>query len=144
MGDVGYFDAAGLLWYCGRKSHRVESAQGPMFSECVEALFNQHSAVLCTALVGVQFGHDAALKLQTPVIVFELQAPQALPTQQISMPMPQILQALKQIAAADSRTAHIQHFLHYPRAFPVDIRHNAKINREQLAKWARLKLKSSH
>ena len=137
MGDVGYFDAAGLLWYCGRKSHRVESAQGSMFTECVEALFNQHSAVLRTALVGVQFGQDAALKLQTPVMVFELQAPQ-------TEPMPQILLALKQIAAADFRTAHIQHFLHYPRAFPVDIRHNAKINREQLANWARLQLKSSH
>jgi hypothetical protein len=30
----------------------------------------------------------------------------------------------------------------YPEPFPVDIRHNAKINREQLAQWATEKLKS--
>ena len=51
-----------------------------------------------------------------------------------------MLARARAIAAADFRTAHIQHFLHYPRAFPVDIRHNAKINREQLANWARLQL----
>ena len=32
-------------------------------------------------------------------------------------------------------TARIAHFLRHPR-FPVDIRHNAKIGREQLARWA--------
>src|SRR5690606_5036914 len=26
MGDVGYLDQAGDLWFCGRKAHRVESA----------------------------------------------------------------------------------------------------------------------
>jgi olefin beta-lactone synthetase len=135
MGDVGYLDASGMLWYCGRKSHRVESAQGPMFSECVEALFNQHRSVLRTALVGVQLVNDAASNSQTPVILFELHAPQ-------TEPLPQIVQALIQIAAADSRIAHIQHFLHYPRAFPVDIRHNAKINRELLARWARDQVRS--
>ena len=135
MGDVGYLDSSGMLWYCGRKSHRVESAQGPMFSECVEALFNKQRSVLRTALVGVQLATDAASNTQTPVILFQLQTPQTLT-------MNQILQELKQIASADARTKNTQHFLHYPRPFPVDIRHNAKINRELLAMWARKQLRS--
>ena len=28
MGDVGYVDGEGRLWFCGRKSHRVETADG--------------------------------------------------------------------------------------------------------------------
>src|SRR5262249_34092040 len=28
MGDVGYFDEQGRLWYCGRKSHRVVAPWG--------------------------------------------------------------------------------------------------------------------
>jgi acyl-CoA synthetase (AMP-forming)/AMP-acid ligase II len=36
MGDVGYLDEAGRFWYCGRKSHRVETAAGTLFTECVE------------------------------------------------------------------------------------------------------------
>jgi olefin beta-lactone synthetase len=132
MGDVGYLDADGLLWYCGRKSHRVESAQGPMFTECIEALFNQHNAVLRTALVGITSKSQPS-NSATPVILIELMKPETLA-------MTQILSELKHIAASDSRTRHIQHFLHYPRAFPVDIRHNAKINREQLAVWAKAQL----
>ena len=42
MGDVGYFDAQGRLWFCGRKSHRVETAQGPLYTEQVEPVFNTH------------------------------------------------------------------------------------------------------
>src|SRR5262245_1029987 len=36
MGDVGYFDERGRLWYCGRKSHRVVTPWGTLFTEQVE------------------------------------------------------------------------------------------------------------
>ncbi len=52
-GDVGYLDEADRFWYCGRKSQRVDTAAGPLFTECVEAIFNSHPAVRRSALVGV-------------------------------------------------------------------------------------------
>ena len=67
MGDVGYLDASGRFWYCGRKSHRVDTADGTLFTECVEAVFNTHEDVGRTAIrqeLGPR-GH------QTPVLIVE-------------------------------------------------------------------------
>jgi len=33
LGDVGYFDAEQRFWYCGRKSHRVVTADGTLFTD---------------------------------------------------------------------------------------------------------------
>ncbi|MEO5962908.1 MAG: peptide synthase, partial [Thermomonas sp.] len=48
---------------------------------------------------------------------------------------------LTAIATLFPHTARITTFLHYPKPFPVDIRHNAKISREVLAAWAATQLK---
>ncbi|HQU43412.1 MAG TPA: fatty acid CoA ligase family protein, partial [Pirellulales bacterium] len=45
MGDVGYLDERDRFWYCGRLSHRVLTAGGPMYTEPCEAIFNNHPAV---------------------------------------------------------------------------------------------------
>jgi olefin beta-lactone synthetase len=122
MGDVGYLDEAGLLWYCGRKSHRVQTVHGTLFTEPVEAIFNTHPALARCALVGVG---DAPR--QTPAIVYELRSP---------VRTDQLLAELKEIAAEHEVTRHIQRFIAYPKSLPVDIRHNSKINREVLARFA--------
>ncbi|UID78975.1 AMP-binding protein [Stenotrophomonas maltophilia] len=122
MGDVGYFDAQGRLWFCGRKTHRVETAQGPLYTEQVEPVFNTVPGVARTALVGV--GPAGA---QVPVLCVELQRGQS--------DGPALREALRAKAAARLPDANLQHVLMHP-AFPVDIRHNAKIGREKLAVWA--------
>ncbi len=53
MGDVGYRDAQGRIWFCGRKSHRVQTPGGTLFTIPVEGIFNAHPLVARTALVGV-------------------------------------------------------------------------------------------
>ena len=53
MGDLGYLDDTGRLWMCGRKSHRVQTAAGTLFTVPCEAVFNEHPLVYRTALVGV-------------------------------------------------------------------------------------------
>ncbi len=40
MGDVGYFDVEGRLWFCGRKSQRVVTSRGTLFTIPCEAVFN--------------------------------------------------------------------------------------------------------
>ncbi|MDP5054388.1 MAG: AMP-binding protein, partial [Congregibacter sp.] len=67
MGDAGYFDAQGRLWFCGRKSQRVQTALGDLFADQIEAVFNGIEGVERTALVGV-----GAPGQQEPVLCIEL------------------------------------------------------------------------
>ena len=53
IGDVGYRDGDGRIWFCGRKAHRVETSDGTLFSVCCEAIFNEHPDVNRSALVGI-------------------------------------------------------------------------------------------
>ncbi len=122
MGDVGYFDEQGRLWFCGRKTQRLETAQGPLYTEQVEPVFNTLDGIARTALVGV-----GAPGQQVPVLCYELKAGVA--------DSPALQQRLREHALAHPGTARIEHFLPHP-GFPVDIRHNAKIGREKLTVWA--------
>ncbi|MCR6663986.1 MAG: fatty acid CoA ligase family protein [Luteimonas sp.] len=129
MGDVGYFDAEDRLWFCGRKSHRVETADGPLYTEQVEPIFNTHPSVKRTALVGV--GSQGS---QQPVLCIEANDGIA------SSGHPRIESELRAIGQRFPHVAGIDTFLFHP-GFPVDIRHNAKIGREKLAGWVAAKLK---
>ncbi|MDD5169421.1 MAG: fatty acid CoA ligase family protein, partial [Syntrophales bacterium] len=53
MGDVGYLDDFGRLWFCGRKTHRVEAGENTLFTIPCEAIFNHHPRVRRSALVGI-------------------------------------------------------------------------------------------
>ena len=41
MGDVGFFDGEGRLWFCGRKAHRVVTVEGTLFSVPCETIFDR-------------------------------------------------------------------------------------------------------
>jgi len=129
MGDLGGKDEDGRIWFCGRKSHRVETTEGTLFTIPCEAVFNAHPAVFRTALVGV--GEKGC---QQPVLCVELEKGMKIDREQLR-------KELLAIAAAHIHTHAIATILFHP-AFPVDIRHNAKIFREKLARWAEKKLKT--
>jgi acyl-CoA synthetase (AMP-forming)/AMP-acid ligase II len=124
MGDLGYFDEQGRLWFCGRKAHRVETRGGTLFSVPCEGVFNTHPAVFRSALVGV----PSAAGIE-PVICIELEQ------QHKDIDASRLFDELETLGQTQSITRHIKRFLIHP-AFPVDVRHNAKIGREQLAVWA--------
>lgn len=125
MGDLGWFDADGRLWFCGRKSQRVDvDALTTLCTEQVEPVFNTHPALARSALVGI--GPRGA---QTAVLCFELKSGSGVDPKEVA-------DELRHIADGFVHTAKIDGFLHYPKPFPVDIRHNAKIGRELLAAWA--------
>jgi len=123
MGDLGRRDTSGRFWFFGRKSHRVETTSGPLFTIPVEAVFNTHPAVFRSAMVGVGIKGG-----QKPVICIELE-------QGVTTSREQLRSELLAIAVSHPHTAGISTILFHP-AFPVDIRHNAKIFREKLAVWA--------
>jgi acyl-CoA synthetase (AMP-forming)/AMP-acid ligase II len=124
MGDVGWLDTEGRLWFCGRKAHRVVTGRGVLFSIPCEAVFNNHPQVRRSALVGVGPPGD-----RKPVIIVEPRSRLA------GSAWPRLAAELAALARANPRTLDIETFLPHP-AFPVDPRHNAKINREALAAWA--------
>ncbi|MGY0504700.1 olefin beta-lactone synthetase [Luteimonas sp. e5] len=131
MGDLGWFDEHGRLWFCGRKSERVVvDAHTTLCTEQVEPVFNAHPEVARSALVGVARAHDGAQRGQRPLLCVELKPGVA------AGEWPRIEAELLQLADGHVHTAKVEGFLRYPRAFPVDIRHNAKIGRAALARWA--------
>jgi acyl-coenzyme A synthetase/AMP-(fatty) acid ligase len=124
MGDLGYLDETGRVWFCGRKSQRVVTADGTLFTICCEGVFNAHSSVLRTALVGVPRGATTE-----PVLCVE-RDPESSP-----LTDEQLTRELLELGAAHEHTRGIKRLL-FHRSFPVDVRHNAKIFREKLAVWA--------
>ena len=153
MGDVGYLDEQGRLWMCGRKSHRVDAETGTMYTIPCEAVFNTHPAVRRSALVGVagvgkpssgrramgagrttSEGDPAYRGYTTPLICVE-RVPEA------TIDNGRLMEELLEIARSHEHTRAIDTVLYHP-AFPVDVRHNAKIFREKLAVWAAKQLAS--
>ena len=127
MGDLGYFGPKGRLWFCGRKAHRVETAYGLMLPVPCEEILNHHPDVRRTALVGI-----GPRGKQEPVLIVEPRPGRMPDTGQEKQAF---IAALLRLGAEHEQTRTIQTVLFHP-SFPVDVRHNAKIQREKLAVWA--------
>jgi olefin beta-lactone synthetase len=124
MGDLGWLDNKGRIWFCGRKSHRVVTTDKILFTIPCEAIFNNHPAVFRSALVGLGMPTD-----QQPVICIELEAAHKDDDRGV------LTEELIELAQKNVLTETLDTFLFHP-CFPVDIRHNSKIFREKLAIWA--------
>jgi acyl-CoA synthetase (AMP-forming)/AMP-acid ligase II len=117
-GDLGWVDEQGRLWFCGRKTHRVQT--GASFVPCVpvEGVFNDHPAVRRSALVGEGPRGD-----EQPVLLVELHSGVAW-TDAMSAD-------LLALAAGTRWEGTVTRVQSHP-GFPVDARHNAKIRRDDL------------
>jgi acyl-CoA synthetase (AMP-forming)/AMP-acid ligase II len=124
MGDLGYKDAVGRLWFCGRKTHRVQLADKELYSVQCESIFNRHPRVHRTALVGVNRRAVLCVEVDKGVTRQDKE---------------QIKKELIEWAGENDLTKDIQTIL-FHHSFPVDIRHNAKVFREELAVWAASRL----
>jgi acyl-CoA synthetase (AMP-forming)/AMP-acid ligase II len=129
MGDLGRMDPKGRIWFYGRKSQRVMTDAGTLFTIACEAIFNTHPRVFRSALVGV-----GSKPCQKPVMCIELYPDDDGSRKAL------LSRELMDLAQSTAWTRSIDTFL-YHDGFPVDIRHNSKIFREKLARWAEKKLK---
>lgn len=125
MGDVGYLDSQDRFWFCGRKAHRVITSGRTLFTVPCEAIFNTHPYVYRSALIGI--GERGS---QIPVILIELQ-PDA--QNLASGEREALIEELKVLGARNPQTRRIERIEIRNAPLPVDIRHNSKIFREQLA-----------
>ncbi len=121
MGDAGYLDPDGLLWFCGRKAERVRSRHGDLFTDVCEPVFNQHPLVSRCALIGLGKPGE-----QEPAIVVE-------PKAGARIRQETLVRELRELGRACETTRNIEAFF-FHRHLPVDVRHNAKIHRLALAR----------
>ncbi len=128
MGDLGWIDKKGRIWFCGRKSHRVVTESGTLYTIPCEAIFNNHPRVFRSALVGI-----GPKGRQRPVICIEREPDDD------GRDKKGLRRELLELAQTSPITQSIETIL-FHRAFPVDVRHNSKIFREQLALWAQKKV----
>lgn len=118
-GDVGHLDAHGRLWVEGRAVHVIHSTNGPLTSVPVERVVERSLGIRRSAAVGV-----GPIGSQQLVIVVE---------------DPETADG----PAATDVAASVRRVVDEPvasvltvRQLPVDIRHNAKIDRAAVASWA--------
>ncbi len=123
MGDVGKLDEYGRLWFYGRKNHCFELNHQLYYSAQVEAIFNEHPAVFRSALV--------KLSDRPAVVIERVDHLTDLPAGEWE----DFLAELLNIAKDHNHTKAIKDFFLHP-SFPVDARHNIKIDREKLSEWA--------
>ena len=121
MGDLGRLDEEGRLWILGRKAHRLETERGTLYPVPLENAFERLAGVHRTALVGV-----GPRGREEPHLVVEPER---------GADRGAILGAVHARAAEVPDGERIRG-VHFHHAFPVDVRHNAKIHRGELKTWA--------
>lgn len=125
MGDLGYFDLEGRLWFCGRKVERVETGDAVFFTDCCEGVFNRLEEVYRSALIAYSVDGKTV-----PAIAIE-PMPDCFPEN--GQARDAFIAKLIEIGSKTDATRPIDRFV-FQKAFPVDVRHNAKIHRLALAK----------
>jgi acyl-CoA synthetase (AMP-forming)/AMP-acid ligase II/pimeloyl-ACP methyl ester carboxylesterase len=123
-GDVGHFDAAGRLWVEGRLAHVVTAAGSVVTPVGAEQAIERLDDVGLAAVVGV--GPSGT---QAVVAVVETVPP----ARKAGPAAPQLAGRVR--AAALAAGVSVSAVLAVP-AQPTDIRHNAKIDRTRLSRWA--------
>jgi olefin beta-lactone synthetase len=118
-GDVGHLDVSGRLWVEGRAVHVIHAPTGPITSVPVERTVERALGIRRSAAVGV--GPEGSQQL---VVVIEDADGADGPADS------------EQAAAVRGAVAEPVAAVLVARRLPVDIRHNAKIDRAVVRSWA--------
>ena len=124
-GDVGHLDAEARLWVEGRMQHIIVTAAGVVTPVGPEQRIEGVPAVSRAAVVGV-----GPLGTQHLVAVVET----VQPARRVGLAQAGLAAAVR-ASVADAGGPTIAAVLVVPR-LPTDIRHNSKIDRSRLSRWA--------
>lgn len=124
MGDLGAKDDNGRYWFMGRKSQRVVTKDGVLFTTVIESIFNKHPKVERSALIGIE---QKGEEFKKPSICIQLiNKIHAKEKEKITIELTEL---------SKKNGVQVDTFFYFNK-FPVDPRHNAKIYREKLTTWA--------
>jgi acyl-CoA synthetase (AMP-forming)/AMP-acid ligase II len=127
MGDVGRLDEEGDLWFLGRKAHRIETHKGLLMPVGLEQVFDLADHVERTAVIGVgQRGNERPLLVVQP--------------KRGILPRSKVMRErlaidILRVGLWHPACSVVEGVLFKPQ-LPVDVRHNAKIDRLALKAWA--------
>ncbi len=120
MGDLVYKDDKDYLWFCGRKVHQVVGKDQVYYPITCEAIFNQHPAVRRSALIGLNIGSEQ----QAAIVIERKDQKTTLSDEEKQVFREELMSYAKRFP----HTQSIKYFFIY-KTFPVDYRHNIKIDR---------------
>ncbi|MFI8939713.1 AMP-binding protein [Streptomyces syringium] len=123
-GDLGWMDGAGRLWFCGRIDHRIRTASGYLAAEPIEAALDAVPGVSRCALVGI-----GPADAQMPVLCIQPDAHYQ--RRRYHELLVRVLAAAAPLPSGATITLVL-----FRGKLPVDIRHNSKIDRPELSRWA--------
>lgn len=125
-GDIGRFDAQGRLWVGGRLGHVITTASGPLAPVRLEQQVEQLDDVAVAAAVGI-----GPAGTQAVVIVVQPTGEGA--DRWSGNPAPlELIDRVRRSVATDVDIAAV--LIH--DSLPVDRRHNSKVDRTAIARWA--------
>lgn len=122
-GDLGSHDSLSRVWFRGRLDQMVHTESGDLHTVAIERVFDVHPAVRRSALVGV-----GPQRSRLPILCVETH-------DDVVIDRNQLIEELRALGSTVQGADRIERFC-FPGSFPVDIRHNAKINRNLLGEWA--------
>ena len=120
-GDVGHLDESGRLWIGGRLGHVITSPHGPITPVAIEQSIESLTDVSAAAAVGIG---PTGTQQVVAVVEFTSAGRRA---KQASL---QLHQSVRAVSGHDIATV-----LEVSK-LPVDRRHNSKVDRTRVAKWA--------
>jgi len=123
MGDLGFIDPQGQIWFCGRKSHKIMRDKEVIPAVPYEATFNQIPGVERTALIGPILNGNLSLGLVVQLIPREKRNSKNIEAQ------------IFEIAKKTYPHLNLQR-IYFVKNLPVDVRHNIKIDRLELKRKA--------
>jgi acyl-coenzyme A synthetase/AMP-(fatty) acid ligase len=123
-GDVGHLDADGRLWIEGRLAHVLTTPDGPLAPVGPEQHVERLPEVRRAAVVGV-----GPAGVQQPVVVVE-------PVPEPDAPRRPGLASHDLAAAVRAACPVLVAAVLVVPELPTDVRHNSKIDRTRLARWA--------
>lgn len=115
MGDVGYIDEFGMVWFLCRKKYVYSTKTGNIYPDQLEQFYNHH------------------LDIYESSVIFDPNTEQVIviiPTEFFKPGQNESAQKL-----AISHNFAIPTVKYYPGRLPSDPRHNSKINRDALLEW---------
>lgn len=136
-GDVGHLDSVGRLWVEGRRVHVIHTATGPFTPVGLEQRVEALPGVSSAAVVGVG---PAGVQQIVVVVVPDTQPVRTGPfarlgrsqwkSPKVPLADPELTASVR--ACTDRPVAAVL----LRESMPVDIRHQSKIDRTELAEWA--------
>ncbi len=120
IGDLGYQDRWGRLWYLGRSSHVLKVGSESIYSIEIEGLLNSHPKIEKSALVKVRDEVSVAIIVKEKKTMGDLEKEELFEELRVFGKNYPKVQLIKNFYVVDT--------------FPVDTRHNIKIDRILLGK----------